>query len=94
MTILTHINGGNELKLGRQREFKVIFTDENNNIIDPSTISFSWNIESDFSDKINMITDDESVKLTVNDKKLLGENFFLQVLIDGTVNSEHIVTIT
>lgn len=92
--LISHISGNKNLIIDFPRTYTVNFTDKDNFEIDWKTINFQWNIVSDFNDSINTIINGNEIKLFVDDENLLDEKLKLQVLVDGTLNSEIIVTVS
>lgn len=88
--MLVSISGGDTLRVGRKKSWKVSFTDEDGNEVECE--GFTWNIKSDF-DVTQNITD-TTIQLFVDDDSLTDESFLLQILNeDGAVLAEKEITI-
>lgn len=84
-TILSIISGSNQLRVSHPKTYTASFTDRTGSSI--TGINYSWNVDCDFIDKVNIITYDNSITLQVDDTDYIGESIILQIVIDGTVNS-------
>lgn len=76
--------------------YKYIKGNKNNvsgNDITSSQNDYSWNIVSDFTDKIEQVITDNKIKLTVDDENLFDESFVLQVLVNSDVKVSITITI-
>ena len=91
--ILSTITGRNDLRLGYKRKYTVAFTDNNGNDISYSNVDFNWNIVSDFNKDISKTILNNTIELSINNGSLVDESFLLQIIIDGKVNSEMVITI-
>lgn len=90
-SVLSSIEGNKSLKIGYPRSYTVSFADSDGNRI--SDVDFDWVIKSTFGDKILQETDHNTIKLLVKDEDCIGSSFLLQVVVNGTVNSEIAITI-
>lgn len=70
------INGNRELKCGFNRTYTVQFFEDSGNEIDWNTVSFMWNIVSDFEVKSQI--NGNQIVVSVDDDTLIGSNFTLQ----------------
>lgn len=93
LDVISHISGRSDLKIHHPRTYCVSFTNSDGTELSPSNINFSWNIVSDFKDKITKTINGDTIELSVGDDSLLNEAFLLQVVIDGNVSSEMTVVI-
>lgn len=87
------ISGNTNLKNGFSRTYTLTITDSSGNDITSSQNDYSWNIVSDFTDKIEQVITDNKIKLTVNDENLFDESFVLQVLVNSDVKVSITITI-
>lgn len=87
------IVGNSRLKVGFTRTYLARFTDGNGNEVDWNDVDYSWNIVSDFNDKILQSYRDDSIGLLIQDDSLEDSVFTLQLLIEDTVSSEIEVTV-
>lgn len=92
VSITSTISGNNTLKVGFPRIYSVIFMDKNSTEL--SDVDFSWNIASDFNDKITSTINGQSITLQIDEEDYVNEQISLQVITNDTVNSEIILTIT
>lgn len=84
------IKGSTSLKLTVPRIYTAIITDTDGKEVDWDN-TYSWNVVSDF--EVEQSIDGKIIELYVEDEDLIDEKFKLQVLINGIVNSEAIITI-
>jgi len=92
--VLSTINGRDTLRVGYSRTYTVSFTDLDGNEVSADDVSFVWNIEGDITDSITADIDGDSITLTADDDDMLvDEKFKLQIVIDGEINVEMIITI-
>lgn len=84
------ISGSTSLKLTVPRIYTAIITDTDGKEADWDN-TYSWNVVSDF--EVEQSIDGKIIELYVEDEDLIDEKFKLQVLINGIVNSEAIITI-
>ena len=87
------ISGNTNLKNGFSRTYTLTITDSSGNDITSSQNDYSWNIVSDFTDKIEQVITDNKIKLTVDDENLFDESFVLQVLVNSDVKVSITITI-
>lgn len=87
------ISGNANLKNGFSRTYTLTITDSSGNDITSSQNDYSWNIVSDFTDKIEQVITDNKIKLTVDDENLFDESFVLQVLVNSDVKASITITI-
>lgn len=87
------ISGNTNLKNGFSRTYTLTITDSSGNDITSSQNDYSWNIVSDFTDKIEQVITDNKIKLTVDDENLFDESFVLQVLVNSDVKASITITI-
>lgn len=85
------ISGNPEIKIGYERIYSVSFYDVDHNEL--SDIDFTWNIKSDFNDKIHCEIDERQIKISLADGSLVNESFLLQILINNKIASEFTVTV-
>ena len=84
------IKGSTSLKLTHPRTYTATITDSNDNEVTWDN-TCSWNVISEFD--IEQSIDNNKIELYVENEDLIDEKFKLQVLINGVVNSEIIITI-
>ena len=84
------ISGNKTLKLTVPRTYTATIIDQNDNEVDWDD-TCSWNIVSEFN--IVQSIDGNKIELYVENQDLVDEKFKLQVLTNGVVSSEIIVTI-
>lgn len=84
------ISGNKTLKLTIPRTYIATITDADDNEVAWDN-TYSWNVVSEFN--IEQSIDGSKIELYVEDDGLVDEKFKLQVLINGVVNSEIIITI-
>lgn len=88
--IVVSISGGDTLRIGRKKSWKVDFTDKDGNTISYTT--FSWNVKSNFN--VTKTVTDNTIQLFVDDDSLIDESFLLQILNDnGDVIGEKEISI-
>lgn len=87
------ISGNTNLKNGFSRTYTLTITDSSGNDITSSQNDYSWNIVSDFTDKIEQVVTNKQIKLTVDDEDLFDESFVLQVLVNSDVKASITITI-
>lgn len=85
------ISGNPKLKIGYPRTYSVSFYNVDGNEL--SDIDFTWNIKSDFNDKIHCEIDGNKIKISLADGSLVNESFLLQILINNKTASELTVTV-
>ena len=88
--LTTKIVGNTNLKIGFERTYTAVITDENNNTIEWND-EYSWNVDSLIDVDINPIND--KVKILIEDDDLVDEKFKLQVLHGKDLIGEIVVTI-
>jgi hypothetical protein len=91
VSITSTISGNTFLKVGFPRTYSVIFTDKNG--AELSDVDFTWNIVSDFNDEIDSTVDGKNITLQIDNEDYVDEQIVLQIMIDGTVNSELVIKI-
>lgn len=74
------------LKNSYKRTYTATFTDKEGNFVDWQKVNYQWNIVSDFD--IKQTINKNKLTVSVNDENLIGDSFFIQISIDGTVLSE------
>lgn len=74
------------LKNSYKRTYTATFTDKEENFVDWQKVNYQWNIVSDFD--IKQTINKNKITVSVNDENLIGDSFFIQISIDGTVLSE------
>ena len=84
------ISGSTSLKLTVPRIYTAIITNTDGKEVDWDN-TYSWNVVSDF--EVEQSIDGKIIELYVEDEDLIDEKFKLQVLINGIVNSEAVITI-
>ena len=87
------ISGNTNLKNGFSRTYTLTITDSSGNDVTSSQNDYSWNIVSDFTDKIEQVITNNQIKLTVDDEDLFDESFVLQVLVNSDVKASIAITI-
>jgi len=70
--------------------FLAKFYDENGNDIE---VEYSWNIDCDFKDRLEITYEDNSICISVNDKKLINKSFNLLLSADGYETVSKTITI-
>lgn len=88
--LTTKIVGNTNLKIGFERTYTAVITDENNNAIEWSD-EYSWNVVGLIDVDIKPIND--KVKILIEDDDLVDEKFKLQVLHGKDLIGEIVVTI-
>lgn len=83
------INGKETIRCGIQRSYTAIFTDVDGNAVED--VNFSWNVVSDF--KVGQNVDGNEIVLKVDDDSFVDESFILQLLVDGIVEAELVITV-
>lgn len=86
-----NISGNKNLKVGFPRTYTVNFTDESGNDVDWNDVDFTWNVESDFD--IGKIVNNNTIKLSIDNEKLIGSSFLLQILVNNSTVADITVTI-
>ena len=90
--VMIRIEGPSKLKIGFPKAYQAIFCDSNKTILtDPS---FSWNIDSDFTNSVKQSISDDEIKLSVTDENLIGKSLLLQVIMNSKVLCEKSIAIT
>lgn len=89
--LFANISGNTNLKVGYSRGYLVNFTDKDGAVVED--VDFEWNVESEFTDKINQTTSENTIKLQVDDDSLIGESFLLGILVEGKRIGEIEITI-
>lgn len=84
------ISGKKYLNFGLPCTYTVTFKDSNGNIL--NNISYFWNLESNFD--VTQSIDNDKITLQVDDEKLAGDSFLLQVLYNGRALAEKEVIIS
>lgn len=87
------ISGNTNLKNGFSRTYTLTITDSSGNDVTSSQNDYSWNIVSDFTDKIEQVITNNQIKLTVDDEDLFDKSFVLQVLVNSDVKASITITI-
>lgn len=87
------ISGNTNLKNGFSRTYTLTITDSSGNDITSSQNDYTWNIVSDFTDKIEQVITNNQIKLTVDNEDLYYESFVLQVLVNSDVKASITITI-
>jgi hypothetical protein len=85
------ISGSQTLKVGYPKTYSVIFMDKSG--VAKTDVVFTWNIVSEFTDKIVSTVNGQSITLKISNEDYVDENLKLQVVVDGVVNSELIITV-
>ena len=88
--IMVSIIGGDSLKCGKKKTWKVNFSNLESN--KTTTDNYNWNIISNFN--IKKTIKEDSIELLVDDSDLIGCSFMLQIIICDKVMSEIEITIT
>lgn len=83
--------GRNNITIGYSRKYSVKFKNEIGDEVD--VLNHSWNIVCDFVDKIEMVQEGGSCKITVTDRSLIGKTFKVQVIRESEVMTEKSVVI-
>ena len=78
--IVVSISGGDTLRIGRKKSWKVDFTNKDGNEIEYT--AFSWNVKSNFN--VTQTVTDNTIQLFVDDDSLADESFLLQILDDNS----------
>ena len=87
------ISGNTNLKNGFSRTYTLTITDSSGNDVTSSQNDYSWNIVSDFTDKIEQVITNNQIKFTVDNEDLYYESFVLQVLVNSDVKASITITI-
>lgn len=80
------ITGNTNLKNGYMRTYTVTFTDKYGNAVDWQGVNYKWNMKSDFD--VKQTISDNKITVSVNDENLIGDSFFVQIVVGETVLSE------
>ena len=91
VSITSTISGNSSLKVGFSRTYSVIFMDKNG--AELSDVNFTWNIVSDFNDEIVSTVNGKNITLQIDNEDYVDEQIVLQIIVDGTVNSELVIKI-
>lgn len=83
--------GRNNITIGYSRKYSVKFKNEINDEVD--VLDYSWNIDCDFKDSIDVVQDGVSCKVAVTDRNLIGKTFKVQVIRNTEVMTEKTVII-
>lgn len=78
------IIGKPELTCGMRRKYTLLITDNAGNEAD--NVAFTWNVVSDFN--VDQVINGNQITLCVDDEKVAGSTFVLQVIVDGNVIDE------
>lgn len=84
-TVTATISGRNDLPIGTKRVYTATLSD--------TTLVFTWNIVSDFSDKISITNSGNTAEIVVTDKSLADKSFTLQIVVSGIVVADTLITI-
>lgn len=87
------ISGNTRLKIDYERTYTVTFKDIEGNVIESNTVDYTWNIVSNYNDKIIQTVNDNIIKLKVTDDSLIGESFLVEIKIDDIVIGKIVVDI-
>ena len=83
--------GRNNITIGYSRKYSVKFKNAIGDEVD--VLNHFWNIVCDFADKIEMVQENGSCKITVTDRNLIGKTFKVQVIRNTEVMTEKSVVI-
>ena len=78
------IIGNPELRCGIRRKYTLKITDNGGNEAD--NVAFTWNVLADF--EVEQIVNGNQITLCVDDEKVIGKTFVLQVVADSKVMDE------
>lgn len=87
------IEGEPHLKLGRKKTYKACFTDENSLPIAVPT-GFKWNVICGFNEALEREINGSSISFLIENEDCIDERFALQVLVDGNVVCNRVITVT
>ena len=82
--LYVNISGGDTLRVGRAKSWSVAFKNQYGREIPYD--AYNWNIASDFD--VGYTTNQNKIKLTVDDEKLIGTTLLLQVFVKDKVMAE------
>lgn len=85
------ISGNTSLKVGFSRSYSVTFTDQDDAAV--TDVDFEWKINSKFTDKIRQTVSGRTINLRVDDDSLIGESFFIEIIIENKVVGNIKITI-
>lgn len=85
------ISGNTSLKIGFERSYSVNFTDQDSTAV--TDVDFEWKIDSKFADKIKQTVSGRTINLHVDDDSLIGESFFIEIIIENKVVGNIKITI-
>lgn len=85
------ISGNTGLKIGFERSYSVNFTDQDGAAV--TDVDFEWKIDSKFADKIKQTVSGRTINLHVDDVSLIGEAFFIEIIIENKVVGNIKITI-
>ncbi len=85
------ISGNTSLKIGFERSYCVNFTDQDSAAV--TDVDFEWKIDSKFADKIKQTVSGRTINLHVDDDSLIGESFFIEIIIENKVVGNIKITI-
>lgn len=85
------ISGNTSLKVGFSRSYSVTFTDQDGAAV--TDVDFEWKINSKFTDKIRQTVSGRTINLRVDDDTLIGESFFIEIIIENKVVGNIKITI-
>ena len=80
------ISGNTNLRNSYKRTYTVTFTDKNGTSIDWQEVDYHWSVIADF--EINQTINDNSIMVSVNDEKLIGKSFLLQIVAANKITAE------
>lgn len=89
--LFANITGNTNLKVGYSRSYLVNFADKDGAAVEG--VNFEWNVEGNFADKISQTISGNTIKLQVDDDSLIGESFFIEIIIENKVVGNIKITI-
>lgn len=84
--LLAVISGNTYLRNSYKRTYTVTFTDKNGTSIDWQEVDYHWNVIADF--EVNQTINDNNITVSVNDEKLIGYSFLLQIVTENKITAE------
>ena len=80
------ISGNTNLKNGYRRTYTVTFSDTYGNFIDWQEVNYRWNVKSNFD--VKQTINDNRITVSINDDNLIGDYFYIQIIVNENILSE------
>lgn len=84
--LLTVISGNTNLRNSYKRTYTVNFTDKDDNTADWQGVEYHWSVIADF--EVNQSINGNNITVSVNDEKLIGNSFLLQIVMANKIATE------